>query len=231
MIRVFPSVAKPGTSVISNPAAKHARFPAVQKRESHTPFLSDQSFGDEPHQLGTDDRSRVAKSHEMQKQVESYDDKSTGNVHTLGMFLGCCVRMIHSFFNIYRRPPLPPPSLDGRGSYVWVPHDAPVEEENTPTNLTDHIAEDRMTGSDDEDEYIDPHAADYTDIPEDIDFDNTHISVNEEEEDVVWVILCNRKFHHNLTWFCSKQSSGVAGPSSDTVYLEDIDPRVRQVSA
>jgi hypothetical protein len=103
----------------------------------------------------------------------------------LGMFLGCCVQMIHSFFNIYRRPPLPPPGLDGRGSYVWVPHDAPVEEENTPTNLTDHIAEDRMTSSDDEDEYIDPHAADYMDIPEDIDFDNTHISVNEEEEDVV----------------------------------------------
>jgi hypothetical protein len=103
----------------------------------------------------------------------------------LGMFLGCCVQMIHSFFNIYRRPPLPPPGLDGRGSYVWVPHDAPVEKENTPTNLPDHIAEDRMTGSDDEDEYIDPHAADYTDIPEDIDFDNTHISVNEEEEDVV----------------------------------------------
>ena len=93
--------------------------------------------------------------------------------------------MINSFSNIYRRPPLPPPGLDGRGSYVWVPHDTPVEEENTPTNLTDHIAEDRMTGSDDEDEYIDPHAADYTDIPKDIDFDNSHISVNEEEEDVV----------------------------------------------
>ena len=83
-VRVSPSVAKPGMSVISNPAAKHAQFPAAQKRESHLPSLSDQSFGDEPDQLRTDDHSRAAKSREMQKQVESYDNKSTGNVHTFG---------------------------------------------------------------------------------------------------------------------------------------------------
>src|ERR1700720_1913502 len=83
-VRVSPSVAKPGTSVISNPTAKHACFPAVQKRESHTPFLSDQLFGDEPHKLRTDDHSRAVKPREMQKQVESYNDKTTGNVHTFG---------------------------------------------------------------------------------------------------------------------------------------------------
>ena len=95
-VRVLPSVAKPGASVISNPATKHAHFPAVQKRESHTPFLSDQSFGDEPHQLRTDDRSRAAKSREMQKQVESYDDESTGNVHTFG-YVPRLLRMNDSF--------------------------------------------------------------------------------------------------------------------------------------
>lgn len=121
---------------------------------------------------------------------------------------------------------MPLPGLEGHGSYVWVPHDATVEEEDRPTNLPNDVTEDRMTGSDD-DEYIDPLAADYTDFPEDNDFDDNHISVNEEEEEIVWVIFCNSKFHHNLNCCCSKQSSGIASPSSDTVYLEDIDPRAR----
>jgi hypothetical protein len=34
-----------------------------------------------------------------------------------------------------------------------------------------------------------------------------------------------------LNCFCSRQPSAVAGPSSDIVYLEDIDPSARRVSA
>jgi len=30
-----------------------------------------------------------------------------------------------------------------------------------------------------------------------------------------------------LNWFCSRHPSAVAGPSSDIVYLEDIDPNAR----
>ena len=86
---------------------------------------------------------------------------------------------------------MPPPGLEGRGSYVWVPHQvadvehAPVEDEVNVSKFLDDVAEerdDRMTGTDEEEEYVDPHAADYTDFPEGVDLDESHVSADEEEQ-------------------------------------------------
>ena len=63
----------------------------------------------------------------------------------------------------------------------------PVEEKNTPRYSPDDITEehdDRMTGTDEE-EYIDLHATDCMDPPEGVNFDETHISADEEDDQPV----------------------------------------------
>lgn len=59
----------------------------------------------------------------------------------------------------------------------------PVEDESNSGVFVDDVSEerdDRMSGTD-EDEYVDPHAADYMDFPEDNDIKEPHISADEEE--------------------------------------------------
>ena len=88
---------------------------------------------------------------------------------------------------------MPPPGLEGCGSYVWVPQvavqvadfeHAPVKDEINISNLLDNVAEecnDKMTGTDKE-EYVDLHTADYTNFPKGLDLNELHISADEEEQ-------------------------------------------------
>ena len=85
----MPPVAKPGGSVIIKPVVHRAHAPAVPKRESHTPFLGDQTFGDGQHTLSTSvyNVSRKFKSRNPHKQAESSDDEPSGTTHTFGYVL------------------------------------------------------------------------------------------------------------------------------------------------
>jgi hypothetical protein len=85
-VKVSPSLAKPAVSVINKPAVAHVRSPAVPKRESHTPFLGDQSFGGKEHRSRMDDHkvSQTVKSRDVYRLMESSDDEPTGKTHTFG---------------------------------------------------------------------------------------------------------------------------------------------------
>jgi len=63
--------------------------------------------------------------------------------------------------------------------------DAAIQEENASGNFPDDLAEGRNDTTDDDEEYVDPFTADYTDFPEGYNFDETRISANEERELVV----------------------------------------------
>ena len=65
---------------------------------------------------------------------------------------------------------------------TWTMHQS--REKDSLDNVTEE-RDDRMTGTDEEEEYIDPHAADCTDLPEGADFDETRVSANEEDEQPV----------------------------------------------
>ena len=60
---------------------------------------------------------------------------------------------------------------------------APVEDDSNFSDFIDDVGEehdDRSSGTDEE-EYVDPHAADYMDFPEGNDIEELHVSANEEE--------------------------------------------------
>ena len=78
------------------------------------------------------------------------------------------------------RPPRPPPGQEGRGSYVWVPHDAPIKEQHEEGFLDVAAEEDNDGSMKTEEEYIDPYAADKGDFPEGGDIDEPGISADEE---------------------------------------------------
>ena len=112
------------------------------------------------------------------------------NIHTL-WYVTKLLHINNFVHSWYSHPPLPPPGLEGHRSYVWVPHDPPVEEK-LPGNFDNNVAEepnDRKThiGDDDSEKYIDPHAINYMDLPKSADLIDTHI--NASEEGVAWVII------------------------------------------
>jgi len=113
----------------------------------------------------------------------------------------------------FGHPPLPPPGQEGRGSYVWVPNpssdnrrgNVPVQEQLDTQTFVADVAEEDNDGSAEtssQELYEDPFAADIADLP-DGDDNNERVM-----EDIGRV---------------AKQPSAVAGPSTSTVYLEDIE--------
>ena len=86
-------------------------------------------------------------------------------------------------------PPMPPPGQEGRGSYVWVPdpnleddHDDPAaQEQHDAQEFVEDIAEQDHHGSQAEEEYIDPYAADVAEFPDGGDGGEQGNSAGEEE--------------------------------------------------
>jgi len=99
---------------------------------------------------------------------------------------------------------------------VWVPDVSDAEdiaavdaEQLDAENLVDDMVMDDNDGSaQTEEDYVDPYAAEFEDFPEGDDVDEAGLGEDDASEDVEKI---------------AKHTSVVAGPSSSTVYLEDIE--------
>ena len=101
--------------------------------------------------------------------------------------------------------------------------DEPVREQlNTQTFVADVPEEDNDGSAEtaSEELYEDPYAADIADFP---DGDDNNEREMQDIGRVACIIYLLYSFVLSLIHICSKQPSAVAGPSTSTVYLEDIE--------